>query len=55
MADVDNTFTSSKLNNISQCHSSFGKNNQLAKPKLDRWKDLNNDQMQSTRYSPHST
>ena len=42
MADVDNTFTSSKLNNISQCHSSFGKNNQLAKPKLDRWKDLNN-------------
>ena len=42
MADVDNTFTSSKLNNISQCHSSYGKNNQLAKPKLDRWKDLNN-------------
>jgi len=41
MADVDNTFTSSKLNNISQCHSSIGKNNQLAKPKLDRWKDLN--------------
>ena len=42
MADVDNTFTSSKLINISQCHSSYGKNNQLAKPKLDRWKDLNN-------------
>ena len=42
MADVDNTFTSNKLNNISQCHSSYGKNNQLAKPKLDRWKDLNN-------------
>ena len=42
MADVDNTFTASKLKNISQCHSSYGKNNQLAKPKLDRWKDLNN-------------
>ena len=42
MADIDKTFTSSKLNNISQCHSSYGKNNQLAKPKLDRWKDLNN-------------
>jgi len=42
MADIDNTFTSSKLINISQCHSSIGKNNQLAKPKLDRWKDLNN-------------
>jgi len=41
MADIDNTFTSSKLNNISQCHSSIGRNNQLAKPKLDRWKDLN--------------
>ena len=42
MADIDKTFTSSKLKNISQCHSSYGKNNQLAKPKLDRWKDLNN-------------
>ena len=42
MADMKNTFTASNLKNISQCDISLGKNNQLAKPKLDRWKDLNN-------------
>ena len=42
MADIENTFTASNLKNISQCDISLGKNNQLAKPKLDRWKDLNN-------------
>jgi hypothetical protein len=42
MVDKENIFTASKLKNISQCDISLGKNNQLAKPKLDRWKDLNN-------------
>ena len=42
MADIKNTFTANSLKNISQCHSSYGKNNQLAKPQLERWKDLNN-------------
>ncbi len=42
MADMENTFTASNLKKISQCDVSLGKNNQLAKPKLDRWKDLNN-------------
>ena len=41
MSDKDNTFSTGQIKKISECHSSLGKNNQLAAPKLQRWKDLN--------------
>jgi len=41
MAHKDNTFSTGQIKKISECHSSLGKNNQLAAPKLQRWKDLN--------------
>ena len=41
MADRDNTYSTNQIKKISECHSSLGKNNQLAAPKLRRWKDLN--------------
>ncbi|MAB95805.1 MAG: hypothetical protein CL496_01090 [Actinobacteria bacterium] len=41
MADKDNTYSTNQIKKLSECHSSLGKNNQLAAPKLSRWKDLN--------------
>ncbi len=41
MAHKDNTYSTGQIKKISECHSSYGKNNQLAAPKLDRWRDLN--------------
>lgn len=41
MADRDNTYSTNQVKQISECHVSYGKNNQLAAPKLNRWADLN--------------
>jgi len=41
MPDKDNTYSTNQIKKLSECHSSLGKNNQLATPKLRRWKDLN--------------
>ena len=41
MADKDNRYSTSAVKKMSQCHVSVGKKTSLAKPKFDRWRDLN--------------
>ena len=40
MADKDNRYSTSAVKKMSQCHVSVEKTS-LAKPKFDRWRDLN--------------
>ena len=41
MADKDNRYSTSAVKKMSECHVSIGGKTSIAKPKFDRWRDLN--------------